>query len=87
MGACCYDSALWDAITKNPVITASLSVVKYNKFTCPAKFLLANSAADAGLNTLSAINLSDNWWCSDGSFQTKGAVGDRATKSAVFKTA
>jgi hypothetical protein len=87
MGACCYIGAGMSTITATASLAGSLSVVLYNKFTCPAKFLLANTVSDAAISGLSFINLASNWWCSDGSYIAKSVVGDRATASAVFATA
>jgi hypothetical protein len=45
-GACCYTSAAWENFNKITTGTnqegLDFGVVLFNKFTCPAKFILGN---------------------------------------------
>ena len=95
LGFCCYtlDVALANFVVPESDNTNTWDTTKLNKYTCPAKFGNNHEAAVAPNTptTGAAFNLKDlsvktqDWWCSDGTYNLTTATWSSATPGGFLK--
>jgi hypothetical protein len=97
LGFCCYEAGVFNAEAAKPVSgNPTFDLQKLNKWTCPAKFTGDWPASNAAYDNTSVITTmahsTNNWWCSDGTYNltnsdaygTDGAAAASNVKDATI---